>query len=151
MTYLSSSLIWPQQSVVAVNTGRDTRPDTLAVIAILDEALATGKSVGHSLTFAIIKNSWVTTLSTSHWLIVLILGKAISKTVANEDGLEVDVAFLMRQDLGSEDGNVVPRIGFASNMEVLLRIFGKLFEEESKESVNILARSNGIADRAATV
>jgi len=45
----------------------------------------------------------------------------------------------------------VTGIGLASNMKVLLRIFGELFEEESEKSVNVLARRNGVADRTATV
>jgi len=148
---LSGSLIRTNHSIVAVDTGRNARPNTLAIIAILDEALTARKSVLHSLAFTIIKNSWVTTLSTSHWLIVLVLSKAISKTVTNQDRLEVNVAFLVRQDLGIEDWDVVTSVRLASNVEVLLRIFGELFEEEGEKSIYVLASGNGIADRATAV
>lgn len=42
-------------------------------------------------------------------------------------------------------------VGLASNVEVLLGIFGELMEEESEESVDVLASSNGVADRATSV
>jgi hypothetical protein len=151
LTYLSSSLIRTYHSVVAVDACGDTRPNTLTIIAVLDEALAARKSVGHSLAFTIVKDSWVTTLSTSHWLIVLVLSKTISETVTNQNRLEVDVTFLVSQDLGSENRNVVTSVRLASNMEVLLRILGELFEEEREKSVNVLASGNGVAHRTPTI
>jgi len=41
---------------------------------------------------------------------VIVLGKWISETVSDKNRLKVDVAFLMGQDLGSEDGDVVASI-----------------------------------------
>ena len=60
--------------------------------------------------------------------------------------LEVDVAFLVRQDLSSKDGDVVASVRLASNVEVLLCVLRELLEEEREQSVNILASSNGVAD-----
>jgi len=107
---LSSSLVRTEHSIVAVDARWNARPNALAIVAVLNETLATGKSIFHSLALAVVENSWVTTLSTCHWLIVLVLGKTISKTITNEDGLEIDVAFLVRENLGSENWNVVARI-----------------------------------------
>jgi len=45
----------------------------------------------------------------------------------------------------------VAGVRFSSNVEVLLRVLWELLEEESKECVNILSSSNGIADRATAV
>jgi len=92
---LSSTLIRAQQSVVAVDASGNTRPDTLTIVAALDEALAARKSVSHSLAFTIVKDSRVTTLSTSHRLIVLVLSKTISETITNQYRFEVDVTFLV--------------------------------------------------------
>jgi hypothetical protein len=144
-------LVWANHCIVAVDTCGYARPDTLAVIAVLNERLAAGKSVLHSLAFAIVKNSWVSTLTACHRLVVLVLGQTISETVANEDGLQVNVALLVRQDFGSEDGNVMTSIRFSGNMEVLLCVFRELLEEKSKEGVDILASSDSVANRAAAV
>ena len=82
---------------------------------------------------------------------MFILGKRISQAVTNEDGLEVDVAVLMGQDFGGKDRDVVAGIRLASNVEILLGVLGELVEEEGKESVYILAGSDGVADGVARV
>ena len=46
---LSAALIRPKDAIVAVNRSRHTGPDALAVVARLDEALATRKSVIHAI------------------------------------------------------------------------------------------------------
>jgi hypothetical protein len=148
---LASSLVWSNHSVVAVDTGRDAGPDTLAVITSLNHALAAGKGIFHSLALPLIKNSWVSALSAGHWLIVLILSKAISQTVADEDGLQVDVALLVCENLGGEDWDVVTSVRLSGNVEVLLRVFWELLEEEGEESVDVLSSSNGVADRSTAV
>lgn len=144
-------LVWANHSIVAVDACRHTRPDTLAIIAVLDEALAAGKCVLHGLAFTIIKHSWVSTLTASHGLVVFILSQTISKTVTNENGLQVDIALLMRQDLGSEDGDVVASIRLSSDVEILLGILGELLEEKGEKSIDILSSSDGITDSATTV
>jgi len=93
---LSSSLIWSNHCIVAVNACRNARPNTLAIIAVLDQALATRKCVVHSLTFTSIEDSGISTLSASHWSVVLILGEAIGQSVTDKNGFEVDVALLVR-------------------------------------------------------
>jgi hypothetical protein len=148
---LASSLVWPNHGIVAIDTGGDARPDALAVVAILDETLAAGKCVVHCLAFALRENSWVTTLSAGHWLVVFVLGQAISETVANEDGLQVDVALLVGKDFGGENWNVVTSVRFTSDVEVLLGVLWELLEEEGEESVHILSSCDSVADRAAAV
>jgi len=93
---LSSSLVRSDECVVAVNACWDAGPNALAVIAVLDQALATRKSVIHSLTFALVENGWVSTLSTSHWSVVFVLCESIGQAVTDKDGLQVDVALLVR-------------------------------------------------------
>jgi len=62
----------------------------------------------------------------------LVLGQAIGETVANEDGLEVDVPLLVREDLGGEDRNVVASVRFTGDVEVLMRVLWELLEEEGE-------------------
>jgi hypothetical protein len=82
-TYLTSSLVGANESIVAINARRNAGPNAFAIIAVLDQALAAGESIVHSLTFALVENRWVSTLSAGHRPIVFILGKSISKTIAD--------------------------------------------------------------------
>jgi hypothetical protein len=109
-TYLTSLLVWANQSIVAVDACRNTRPNALAIIAVLDKTLATGKSILHGLTFASIENGWVATLTTGHWLVVFILGQAIGKTVSNKNRLQVDVSLLVGKNLRCENWDIVTGI-----------------------------------------
>ena len=70
---LAGSLEWTDHSIVAVDSCRNTRPDTLAIIAVLDKTLAARKGVVHGLAFALIENGWVSTITTGHGPIVLVL------------------------------------------------------------------------------
>lgn len=99
----------------------------------------------------LIQNSRVATLTASHWSIVRVLGETISQTVSDKHRLEVDVALLVGEDLSSEDWNVVASVGLSGNVEVLLRVFRELLEEEREQSIDILASSNGITDRRTAV
>ena len=58
---------------------------------------------------------------------------------------------LVRKNLRSKDRNVMSTVRFTCNMEILGGILRELFEEQGEECVNILARSNCIADRLAAV
>jgi len=104
---LACALVGTDHGVVAVDGGGHTRPDRLRLVAVLDQAGATWVGVVHGLAGALVKNGWPATLTASHWAVVLVLGETIGQTVANEDRLEVDVALLVRQNFGSEDGDVV--------------------------------------------
>ena len=148
---LAGSLVWTNHSIVAVDACWDTRPNALAVIAALDETLAARKSIVHSLTLARIENSGVPAISACHWSVVFILGQAISETVTDKDGLQVDVALLVGENLGCENRDVVTSIGFSGNVEVLLGIFWELLEEEREESVHIFSSSDCVADRTTAV
>lgn len=53
--------------------------------------------------------------------------------------------------MGGEDGDVVACVGFACDVEVLVSVFGKLFEEEGEESVNVFAGGDGVGDGGAAV
>ncbi len=138
-------MVWTKHSIVAVNTSRYTGPNALAIVTVLNQAQAARESIVHSSTFALIEDSWVATIATSHRSVVFVLGQAISKTIANEDRLQVDIGLLVGEDLRSEDWDVVASIRFTSNMEVLLSIFWELLEEEGEESIYVLASSDGIA------
>ena len=148
---LAGSLIRANESIVTVDRGGDTAPHTSAVIAVLNEALATRERVIHALALGLVQDGGVATLAASHGAVMLVLGESISQAVANQDRLEVDVAVLVRQDLRGKDGNVVSSIRLARNVEVLLGILGELVEEQSQKSVDILASGNGVADRASRV
>ena len=91
--------------------------------------MATRKCVFHALACALIDHSWPSSLTASHRLVVLVLGIAISETVADQNGLQVDIPFLMAHDLRCEDRNVMSSIRFTRDMEVLMGVFGELFEE----------------------
>jgi hypothetical protein len=79
---LAGSLIRTDHSIVAVDAGRDARPNALTVVAVLNETLAARKRVVHSLAFAFRENSFVSTISASHWSVILVLCQAISETIA---------------------------------------------------------------------
>lgn len=143
---LSSSLVRANHGVVTVDAGWNTRPHALTIVAALDHALAAGKSIGHCLTLSLVENSWIATLATCHGLVVFVLGQSIGEAVANQDGLQVNVGFLVGENLGGENWDVVTGIRFSSNVEVLLCVLGELLEEESEKSINILASSNCVAD-----
>ena len=148
---LASALIGANELVVTVDGGRNARPDTAALVAVTDERLATRESIVHAAALALAENGRVATLATGHGAVVLILGKRISQAVADHNRLEVDVAVLVGQNLGSKDGDIVASIRLASNVEILLSILGELVEEEGKESVDILAGSNSVANSIARV
>ena len=144
-------LVRTDHGVVTVDGGRDTRPNALAVVAALDQAQATGQGIVHGLALLSVENGGRATLATSHRTVLRVLGKAIGKTVADENGLKVNVTLLVRKDLGGEDGNVVTSVGLARDVERLASVLGELLEEEGQQSVDVLAGSDSVGDRAATV
>lgn len=148
---LASLLVGSKKSVVAVNGSGNAHPGALAVVARLDQRLATRKSVVHGLAGALIQNSWVTTVTTSHGAVVLVLSQTVSEAVTNKDRLEVDVAVLVRKNLGREDGNVVASVGLSGNVEILGGIFRELLEEQREQGVDIFASGNSVADAGTTV
>jgi hypothetical protein len=147
----ASALVGTDHSVVAVDGGGNARPNALAVVARLDELLAARKRVVHSLALLLIKDSGPATITASHGTVVLVLSKTIGETVTDQNGLQVDVALLVRQDLRGENGDVVASVTLAGDVEVLLGVLGELLEEESEESVDVLAGSDGVADSVAGV
>lgn len=148
---LPSALVRGKEGVVTVDGGRDTNPSALGTVARLNHRLAARKSVVHGLAGALVQDSWVTAVTAGHGTVVLVLGVSVGETVANENGLQVDVALLVRQDLRSEDGDIVTSIRFTGNVEVLLGILGELFEEEGKQGIDVLASSDRVADSRVTV
>lgn len=95
----TSALVWAHDGIVAVKTGRHAAPYALAVIAALNERLATGQSTVHGTASGFVNNSGITTLAAGHGTVVLVLGKGISQAVANQNALEVDIAILVGQNL----------------------------------------------------
>lgn len=149
--YLASPLIRTNHGVVTVDASRYAGPDTLAVVAVLDQALASRKSVVHSLTLALAQDGRPSSITASHGPVVLVLSQTISQTVSDQDRLEVDVAVLVRKDLGGENGDVVTGVRLSGDVEVLLRVFGELREEKGHQGVNILAGCDSVANRATAV
>ena len=148
---MAGLLVWTNHSIVAVNAGWDTRPDALGIVAALDKALASWKSIVHSLALSLVKNRLVSTLSTGHWSVVFVLGQTISKTVSDKDGFQVDVALLVGKNLCGENWNVVTSVRFTCNVEILGGVFGELLEEEGEECVDILSSCDCVADLSTTV
>lgn len=142
----ASLLVRTDHGVVAVDGGRNTRPDALTVVAALDQAQATRQSIVHGLALLRVKDSRRTTFATSHGAVLGVLGEAIGKTVTNENGLKVDVALLVRENLRGEDGDVVASVGFTRDVERLSSVLGELLEEEGQEGVYVLAGSDSVGD-----
>lgn len=139
-------LVGADHLVVAVDGGRDTAQPALALVAAGNHGLTPGQGVVHALALALVKNSIVTTVTTGHGAVVGVLRVRISQAIADEDGLQVDVAVLVGQDLGGEDGNVVASIRLASNVEVLLGVLRELLEEQGQQRIDIFAGSTSVAD-----
>jgi hypothetical protein len=144
---LPCALVRSDERVVTINRGGHAAPYTAAFVAVIDQRLATGQRVVHSLALALSEDGGIATLTASHGAVVLVLSIAISQAIANQNGLEVDVAVLVRQNLRGEDRDVVASIGLAGDMEVLFRIFGELVEEERQQRVDVLAGGDSVADR----
>lgn len=148
---LASTLVGADLGIVTIDGGGNADPGTLAVVAGLDHAFAARQGVVHGLAGPLVKNSGVTTFTTSHGTVVLILGESIGKTITDQNGFEVDVAFLVGEDLRGHDRDIVASIRLAGNVEVLRSVFRELLKEQREESVNVLAGSNGVTDGGATV
>jgi hypothetical protein len=148
---LTGFLVWANECIVTVDASWHTRPDALTVVTVLNQAQASWKSIIHGLALALIKDSWPSTITTGHWLVVIVLGKTIGETVTDENSLKVDVALLVGENLGGEDRDVVASVRFSSNVEVLLGVLWELLEEQGEQCIHILAGGNGVADRATTV
>jgi hypothetical protein len=107
---LSSALVRAHHRVVTVDAGRDAGPDALTLVAAFNQRLAACKGVVHSSALGFPENSWPATITTSHRPVVLVLGQTISQAIADEHGLQVDVALLVRENLGGENWDVVAGI-----------------------------------------
>lgn len=142
----AGALVRSHHDVVAVDGSWNAGPDALGFVAAGDHASATWVGVLHTLALRLVKNGWVATLSAGHGFVVFVLGEAIGETVSDEDGLQVDVAILVGEDLVGEDGDVVTGVGFTRNVEVLLGVFGELLEEQGEEGINILAGGDGVGN-----
>lgn len=107
---LSSALVWAHHGVVTVDAGRDAGPDALTLVAAFNQRLAACKGVVHSFAVAFPENSWPATITAGHRPVVLVLGQTISQAIADENRLQVDVALLVRENLGGENWDVVAGI-----------------------------------------
>jgi len=81
---LASSLVGTDESVVAIDACGNTGPDAFAIVAVLDQALASREGVIHSLAFAFVENSRVSALSTGHWSVVFVLSQSVSKPITDQ-------------------------------------------------------------------
>lgn len=139
-------LVGANHLVVAVDGGGDAAQPALALVAAGNHGLAPGQGVVHALALTLVKDSIVTTITAGHGAVVGVLRIRISQAIADEDGLQVDVAVLVGQNLRGEDGNVVASIRLASNVEVLLGVLRELLEEQGQERIDVLAGSTSVAD-----
>lgn len=137
--------------VIAVDGSWHTAQPALAFVAAGNHGLASRQGIVHALTLTLAKNSIVTTLATGHGAVVGVLGVGISQAIADKDRLEVDVAILVGQNLGGEDGDVVAGVRLAGDMEVLLGILRELLEEQGQQRINVFTSSASIADCVAAV
>jgi hypothetical protein len=142
-----------KHGVVTVDGARNTVPGALRVVAALNERLASGEGIVHGLARALVQNRSVfaAVIATSHGTIVSILRLWVRQAVSDGNTLEVDVAVLVRQDLGCENGDVVAGIRLTRDVEGLLGVLWEVVEEESQKGVDILARSDGVGDRSSAV
>lgn len=144
-------LVGADHLVVAVDRGGNTAQPALAFVAASNHRLTAGQGIVHALALALIENSIVAALTAGHGTVVGVLRVGVGQAVADQDGLQVDVAILVGQDLGREDGNVVASVRLAGNVEVLLGILRKLLEEQGQQRVDVLASSACVADGVAAV
>lgn len=107
---LPGSLVWTNHDVVTVDRCWYTDPAGAAVVTRFDQTGAAWVGAIHRLTFALSENRWITSFTTTHWAIVVILGETISQTVSNQQRLQIDVAVLVTENLGSKLWNVVTSI-----------------------------------------
>jgi hypothetical protein len=103
----AGTLVRADHSIVAIYRSRNTGPDRFGAIAVLDKFGTSGIGRIHSTTLRLAKNGLVSTLTTGHGPVVIVLSESVSKTVADSDRLEIDVAFLVSQNLSGELRNVM--------------------------------------------
>lgn len=144
-------LVGADHLIVAVNGGWHTAEPALTLVAASNHGLTSGQGVVHALALALAENSIVATVTAGHGAVVRILGVRIGQAVADENRLQVDVAILVRQNLGREHRDVVTSIRLAGDVEVLLGILRELLEKQGQQGVDILASSTSIADCVAAV
>ena len=148
---LARALVGPDHRVVAVDAGGYAAPDAFAVVTRLDQRLAARQRVVHGLALGLIQHGRPAALPASHGAVRGVLRQTVCQTVTDQHGLEVDVALLVRQDLGREDGDVVACVGLAGDVEVLRGVFGELLEEEGEQGVDVLACRDRVGHAAAAV
>lgn len=92
---LTGPLVRAENGVVAVNRSRNARPDTLAVVAVLDQGLAARESIVHGLASGFVNDAGPATITAGHWAVRGVLVVAVGETIANQRSLDVDVALLV--------------------------------------------------------
>jgi len=142
---LASALVGTDHGIVAVDGSGYTRPNGLGIVAVLNEASATGVGIVHGLALRLVEHSGPATLTAGHGTVVLVLSKTVGQTVSDENRLEVDVAVLVGQNLRGKDGDVVTSVRLARDVEALVGVLGELLEEEGEQGVDVLAGSDSIA------
>jgi hypothetical protein len=88
-------LIRTNQCIIAVDAGRDARPNALRVVAVLNELLAAWQGVIHGLAFALIKYAGPCAVTASLRPVVCVLRVTIGETVTNQNRLYVDIPLLV--------------------------------------------------------
>lgn len=144
-------LVGAKNLIVAVDRSGHTAEPALAFIAAVDHGLTARQGIVHGLTVTLAQDGIVATFTAGHRAVVRVLAVRVGQTVADQDRLEINVAVLVRQNLGGEYGNIVASVTFTSNVEVLFGILRKFLEEQRQQRIDILAGSVGVADGVAAV
>ena len=129
---LSCSLVGSDDGIVAVDSRRNTWPDTLAIVTAFNEWLASRERVVHSLTLAFFYNGWPATIAASHRPVVFVLREAVGKTVTDQDRFQIDVSLLVTHNLRREYGYVMSRIRLSGNMKILMGVLREQLEKEGE-------------------
>lgn len=82
---LPGTLERADHSVIAVNRSGDTGPDTLTLVAALDQGLAAGEGIVHGLALALVEDGWPSSITACHGSVIFILSVAVGETIPNED------------------------------------------------------------------
>lgn len=142
----SSFLVWTHLSVVTVDACWNTGPDRARVVTVLNQRGTSWNRGSHVVTFLWRQDRWLTTFTTSHWLVVLVLRQWVGQTVSNQYRFEVEGALWVAQDLRRKDWDVVASVGLACNVEVKFLVFWELLEEQFQERVHVFTGCYGVSD-----
>lgn len=148
---LAGSLVCADNRIVAVDRGGDTAEEALGLVAAADHGLASRQGIVHRRAVFGADNSVVATLAAGHGTVLGVLGVGVGQAIANQNGLQVDVAVLVGEDLRGKNRDVVTGVRFARDVEVLLGILREFLEEQRQQRIDVLAGGDSVGDRVTAV